>query len=154
MDEPSVIHTFSPSVYKYWDEDAVHDGKCGKNFPVLRYGDLLLTLAEAACEGGSTTDSEAINAYYQVRRRAMPEEAKPSSITFEQVFKERIWEQAFDGENWFSMIRTRKVYDFAQNRVVDLIGHKAPGLQDKYEEADLLLPYPVEQVRLNPNLKR
>ena len=154
MDEPSVVHTFSPSVYKYWDEDAVHDGKCGKNFPILRYADILLTLAEAACAGGSTSDAEAINAYYQVRHRAMPSESKPSSITFEQVFKERIWEQAFDGENWFNMIRTRKAFDFAQKKVVDLIGHKAPGLTDRYEEADLLLPYPVDQVRLNPNLKR
>lgn len=150
----TVTQEFSPSLYKYWDEGAVSDGKSGRNFPLIRYNDVLLTLAEAACAGGSTTDAEAINAYYQVRHRAMPSESKPSSITFDQVFKERIWEQAFDGENWFNMIRTRKAFNFAQNRVVDIIGYKAPALTDAYEEEDLLLPYPIDQVRLNPNLDR
>ena len=150
----TVTHTFPPALYKYWDDDAVNDGKSGKNFPLIRYTDVLLTLAEAACAGGSTSDAAAIDAYYQVRHRAMPTEDKPSSITFEQVFKERIWEQAFEGENWFNMIRTRKAFDFASGQVVDLIGYQAPMMANAYEEADLLLPYPVEQVRLNPNLKR
>ena len=150
----SVTHTFPPALYKYWDEDAVNDGKSGKNFPLIRYTDVLLTLAEAACAGGSTSDAAAVDAYWQVRRRAMPTENKPASITFEQVFKERIWEQAFDGENWFNMIRTRKAFDFASGQVVDLIGYKGPAMTGVYEEDDLLLPYPAEQVRLNPNLKR
>ena len=150
----SVTHTFEPCLYKYWDEEAVSDGKSGKNFPLIRYNDVLLTLAEAACAGGSTSDAMAIDAYWQVRRRAMPAETKPASITFDQVFKERIWEQAFDGDNWFNMIRTRKAFDFASGKVVDLIGYKAPAIATAYDEDDLLLPYPVEQVRLNPNLKR
>lgn len=150
----TVTHTFDPALYKYWDEGAVNDGKSDKNFPILRYTDVLLTLAEAACAGGTTSDAAAIDAYFKVRQRALPSAEKPSSISFEQVFKERIWEQAFDGENWFNMIRTRKAFDFASDRVVDLVGYKAPALNSAYEEADLLLPYPIDQVRLNPNLKR
>ena len=150
----TVTHTFSPNVYKYWDEDAKNDAKSGKNFPLIRYTDVLLTLAEAACAGGTTTDAAAIDAYWQVRKRAMPNESKPTSLSFDTVFKERIWEQAFDGENWFNMIRTRKAFDFGTGRVVDLIGYKAPAISKAFTEDFLLLPYPVEQVRLNPNLKR
>ena len=150
----TVTHSFPPALYRYWDEDAVGDGKSGKNFPLIRLTDVLLTLAEAACAGGSTSDADAIDAYWQVRRRAMPGEDKPASISFDQVFKERIWEQAFEGENWFNMIRTRKAFDFATGRVVDLVGYKGPAMVNVYDEEDLLFPYPVEQVRLNPNLKR
>lgn len=150
----TVTHTFAPALYKYWDENAVEDGKSGRNFPLIRYSDVLLTLAEAACAGGSTSDAAAIDAYYEVRHRAMPTESKPASITFDQVFKERIWEQAFEGENWFTMVRTGKAFDFASGSVVDLVGYKGPAMTGTYEESDLLLPYPVEQVRLNPNLKR
>ena len=150
----TVTHTFAPALYRYWDENAVEDGKSGRNFPLIRYTDVLLTLAEAACAGGSTSDAAAIDAYYEVRHRAMANEERPASISFEQVFKERIWEQAFEGENWFNMIRTRKAFDFASGNVVDLIGYKGPAMTAAYGEEDLLLPYPVEQVRLNPNLKR
>jgi len=150
----TVTHTFPHAVYKYWDDACAQDGKCGVNFPLIRYADVLLTLAEAACKGGSTTDADAIDAYYQVRHRAMPSEAKPTTLTFDQVFKERIWEQAYDGTNWFNMIRTRKAFDLVNDEVVDLIGYKAPAMSTTYQEEDLLLPYPVEQVRLNPNLKR
>ena len=152
--DKTVTHTFAPALYRYWDENAVNDGKSDKNFPLIRYTDVLLTLAEAACAGGSTSDAMAIDAYWQIRHRAMPDEAKPASITFNQVFKERIWEQAFEGENWFNMVRTRKAFDFASGNVVDLVGYKGPAMVGTYGEEDLLFPYPVEQVRLNPNLKR
>ena len=152
----TVTHTFDPSLYKYWDESCATgtDGKSGVNFPLIRYTDVLLTVAEAACKGESTTDTEAINAYWQVRHRAMASESKPSSITFDQVFKERIWEQAFEGQNWFNMIRTRKAYDFAKDAVVDIVGYKAPKMNSAFTASDLLLPYPASQVRLNPNLVR
>lgn len=150
----SATLNFKPFVYKYWNDGCAQDGKCGVNFPIIRYADVLLTLAEAACKGGSTTDAAAIDAYYQVRHRAVPSEAKPSTISFNLVFKERMWEQAFDGVNWFNMIRTRRTVNFATGDVVNLIGFKAPELSTTYEESDLLLPYPTEQVRLNPNLKR
>ena len=152
--DKTVTHTFAPALYRYWDENAVNDGKSDKNFPLIRYTDVLLTLAEAACAGGSTSDAMAIDAYWQIRHRAMPDEAKPASITFNQVFKERIWEQAFEGENWFNMVRTRKAFDFASGNVVDLVGYKGPAMVGTYGEEDLLFPYPVAQVRLNPNLKR
>ena len=150
----TVTHDFAPAVYKYWDDECAQDGKSGMNFPLIRYADVLLTLAEAACAGGSTTDADAIDAWWKVHSRALPDDVKPASLSFDEVFRERIWEQAYDGENWFNMTRTRKAFDCVQGTVVDLIGYTAPEMSSAYKESDLLLPYPVEQVRLNPNLKK
>lgn len=150
----TVTHEFDPAVYKYWDDECAVDGKSGMNFPLIRYADVLLTAAEAACAGGNTSDAAAIDAWWQVHSRALPGDVKPAQLSFEDVFKERIWEQAYDGENWFNMIRTRKAFDCIQGKVVNLIGYTAPEMSGAYKESDLLLPYPVEQVRLNPNLKK
>jgi len=143
-----------PHIYKYWDDECAVKGKSSTNMPLDRYTSVLLTLAEAACAGGSTSDAAAIDAYYQVRHRAMPTEAKPATLTFDMVFKERMWEQCFEGVNWFTMLRTRKAFDPGNNKVVDMIGYKAPERSYPFDQDDLLLPYPVDQVRLNPNLVR
>ncbi len=142
-----------PFIYKYFDAEATTSGNSDVQFPMLRYSDILLVLAEAACAGGSTTDADAIDAYYQVRNRWFPI-AKPTSITFEEVYKERVWELCFEGQNWFDMLRTRKIFNVSTGRVVDMIGftpQEHPGMP--FTEDCLLFPYPVSEKRLNANLK-
>ena len=141
-----------PFVYKFFDADAVTSGTSDVQLPMLRYSDVLLTLAEAACAGGSTTDAGAIDAYYQVRNRWC-RIAKPTSITFDDVYKERVWELCFEGQNWFDMLRTRKIFNVSNKRVVDMIGftpQEHPGVA--FTEECLLFPYPVAEKRLNANL--
>ena len=141
-----------PFIYKYFDTDAVTSNTSDVQFPMIRYSDVLLTLAEAACAGGSSTDAAAIDAYYQVRNRWCPI-VKPSSISFEDVYKERVWELCFEGQNWFDMLRTRKVFNVSNKRVVDMIGftpQEHPGVP--FTEECLLFPYPVAEKRLNENL--
>lgn len=143
-----------PCVFKYWDKNAVSSGKSDANFPLIRYTDVLLTLAEAACAGGSTSDAMAIEAYWQVHSRALPSAAKPASLSFEDVFKERFWEECYEGHLWFDMLRTRKAFDFPSGKVTNLVGYTAPTHSRAFAEKDFLLPYPSSEVRLNPNLKR
>ena len=40
------------------------------------------------------------------------------------------------------------------SQIVDMIGYQTPGHGAAFKEADLLLPYPIREKRLNPNLKR
>jgi hypothetical protein len=120
---------------------------------MLRYSDILLVLAEAACAGGTTSDPDAINAYYQVHNRWCPI-PKPSSISFDDVYKERVWELCFEGKNWFDMLRTHKMLNVSNGRVVDMIGftpQEHPGFP--FTEENLLFPYPVAEKRLNANLQ-
>lgn len=143
-----------PTVFKYWDNAAVNTGKSAVNFPLIRYTDVLLTLAEAACAGGSTNDPAAVKAFVDVRSRALPG-FTTETVSFDDVMKERCWEECFEGVLWFDMVRTRKAFDTASGKVVDLIGYKAPAHDgNAFAEKDILMPYPVSEVRLNPNLKR
>ena len=159
FEDPSVTVEFPPHVFKFFDEssDALKDNRFGMDYWVIRYADVLLLMAEAKAmaDGGSTSDAAAINAYHQVRSRAVNGAEKPSSITFNQVFKERIHELAFENISWFDMTRNRKAYDPVKDQVVDIIGHVAEG-HDKhaFTETDMYLPYPMRERKYNPNLVR
>ena len=141
-----------PFIYKYFDADAVTSNASDVQFPMIRYSDIMLVLAEATCAGGSTTDAAAIDAYYQVRNRWCPI-VRPTSISFDDVYKERVWELCFEGQNWFDILRTRKVFNVSNGRVVDMIGfapQEHPGVP--FTEDCLLFPYPVAEKRLNENI--
>ena len=140
-----------PFVYKYFDESALDENISDVAIPLLRYSDILLVMAEAKCAGGTTTDPDAIQAYYDVRSRYFPM-AMPSSISFNDVYLERTWELCFEDQAWFDMIRTRKAMN-ATGNVVDMIGFtpfEHPGVA--FTEDCLLFPYPVAEKRLNANL--
>ncbi|MCQ2223043.1 MAG: RagB/SusD family nutrient uptake outer membrane protein [Bacteroidaceae bacterium] len=79
--------------------------------PILRLADVYLVLAEAQCllGGGTTKDAEAIDAFNQVHVRAIPtaKEAaqKRTSLTFDEVWKERRLELACEGDRWYDFVR-------------------------------------------------
>lgn len=156
LDNSGIVDLGGVYIYKYWDSNAAVTGKSGANFTLLRYADVLLLMAEAKAQadGGTTTDADAVNAYYAVRKRALPDEAKPASITTDMVLKERFWELAFENQTWFDMIRTRKALHVVTGQMVNLIGYQTPSHIAPFTEASLLLPYPIREKRLNPNLVR
>jgi hypothetical protein len=158
-DNPDVIVELDrPHIYKFWDEEAAETGQSGKNYPLIRFADVLLVMAEAKAQldGGSTNDASAIDAYFQVRSRAMPDESRPGVISVNDVLKERLWELCFEGKTWFDMLRTRKAFNVTTGNIVDMIGYTAPFHPEghPFDEEDLLLPYPLREKRLNPNLTR
>lgn len=73
---------------------------------VLRLSDVYLIYAEAVIGNAtSTSDAGAIDAYYTVRHRAIKGYERPSSITRDQVWKERRLEFAFEGDYWYDIVR-------------------------------------------------
>ncbi|CAN5312660.1 RagB/SusD family nutrient uptake outer membrane protein [soil metagenome] len=152
------FYTYAPgkvTTTKYWDAAAAATPPSGANIPIFRYADVLLMCAEAKAnvDGGTTSDPFAVDAYYQVRNRAFPEEAKSASITVEQVLKERIWELSFEYLiTWFDLTRTGKTLDVESGEIVNLIGHKATTHLRAFRESDLYIPMPFEQLNLNPKL--
>lgn len=148
----------SPFIFKFWDADCATSGKSGVNYPLLRYADVLLMMAEAKAQadGGVTSDPDAVEAYYQVVNRARPDEVKPSQVEVNDVLKERFWELCFESQTWYDMLRTRKALNVTTRQIVDLVGYQAPGhiSGHPFKESDLLFPYPLRERRLNPNLVR
>lgn len=159
LDNPStIVELGRPFIYKFWDGAAAQSGNSGKNYPLITYADVLLMLAEAKAQidGGSTNNADAINAYFEVRTRANPDEPKPTLISADDVLKERFWEICFEGHTWFDMLRTRKSLNVTTRNMVNMIGYNAPSHPEghQFTEEDLLFPYPLREKRLNPNLVR
>ncbi len=79
--------------------------------PILRLSDVYLIYAEAVIgNNGSTTDADAIDAFYAVRSRAIKSASRPTSITWSDVWKERRLELAMEGDRWYDFVR-RSYYD-------------------------------------------
>jgi starch-binding outer membrane protein, SusD/RagB family len=78
------------------------------NWKVVRYGDVLLMLAEALNENGKT--NEALAPLNLIRKRAgVPEYAGiPQAETRDKIALERRFELAFEGQRWFDLVRTGK----------------------------------------------
>jgi hypothetical protein len=71
---------------------------------LLRLADVYLIYAEAILgNGASTADAEALYAYNEVRKRAGV--ATKASITFEDLWKERRLELAYEGDFWYDFVR-------------------------------------------------
>ena len=144
--------TFNNSVYKYfYEEYRLGNGLSGKNVPLIRYADVLLTYAEAQNEAG-TTDASAYEALNAIRSRAgLANVSGLSKNDFrEEVWKQRFWEfPAEAGINWFDQRRTRKVFDGTD--FSDLDGSVLPN-GNVLEDDNIYFPIPQNEVVLNPNL--
>lgn len=143
-----------PYIYKFWDAEAEKTGRSGANFPLIRYADVLLLCAEARSyiDGGTTSDAMAVDAWYAVRHRAFPNEAKPATITTDDILKERYWELCFEFQSWYDMLRTRKAFDVVNGRMINLVGYKAPNHLRAFDQGDLQFPLPLAEVQKNPEL--
>lgn len=73
---------------------------------VLRLSDVYLIYAEAIIGNNeSTTDAKAIDAFYAVRHRAISGYQRPTSISMDDILKERRLEFAFEGDYWYDLVR-------------------------------------------------
>ncbi|WP_422083605.1 RagB/SusD family nutrient uptake outer membrane protein [Ulvibacterium sp.] len=90
-----------PIIKKYVEPHALHNNH-GMNFPVYRYAEVLLFLAEALEEQGK--DGEAVTYLNQVRTRAGL--GAHSGDLGEAIFNERRVELAFENKRWYDLLRT------------------------------------------------
>ena len=151
---------------------------------ILRLSDVYLVLAEAhtLMDGGTTTNADALAAFNAVHQRAVPTDVEKTSLTFDDVWKERRLEFAGEGDRWYDFVR-RSYYDVnaciaeikAQKRNAlfncDVVykryfesgvwSHDEDEGEMQYDEDTPIpnvtehsfqLPFPTEDVALNPNL--
>ncbi len=97
-----------PYIKKYARPHALHNNT-GQNWPVYRYAEVLLFLAESLNEQGKT--AEAATHLNQVRTRAglAATTASSQADMRETIFKERRVELAFENKRWFDLTRTGRV---------------------------------------------
>ena len=147
---------------------------------ILRLADIYLVHAEAEVLQGKTTSRTALDAFNAVRGRAIASAVPKTTLTFDDIWKERRLEFAGEGDRWYDFVR-RAYYDVnscinelkAQRR--NAIWNCNSAYKTWYESgyvtwntADIqydeetpapnvtaksfTLPYPTEDVALNPNL--
>lgn len=99
-----------PFVKKYLHPHAVFNNT-NNNWPVYRYADVLLLLAEALNEQNKT--SEALPYLNQVRRRAnVPDVTTTTQTALRTIIAhERRVELAFENHRWLDLVRTDKAID-------------------------------------------
>ncbi len=152
--DPSVTVDFkTQALYKYFQvESARGNGVGDENWTLLRMPEVMLIYAEASNEVGGPTPK----AYAQlnaIRSRAkLPALAGLSQDDFRNaVWKERYHELAYENKAYFDIQRTRKTYDVAGNKFVNVVGFKGeigPAFQAKY----LLWGIPSAEINNNKQL--
>lgn len=108
----------------------------GLSTHLLRLADVYLIYAEAKIgNNASTSDASAIDAFHTVHHRAVASDwEKPASISWEDVWKERRLELAYEGDRWFDYVRLS--YYNPQRAVNELMSQKRGtfwGLDDVYK---------------------
>ena len=147
---------------------------------ILRLSDVYLVHAEAEVLLGKTTSRTALDAFNAVRGRAIASAVPKTTLTFDDIWKERRLEFAGEGDRWYDFVR-RAYYDVnscinelkAQRR--NAIWNCNAAYKTWYESGyvtwdtseiqydentpipnvtakSFTLPYPTEDVALNPNL--
>ena len=150
---------------------------------ILRLSDIYLVYAEAKMGlATSTTDQSALDAFNAVRGRAIPGVTPKTSITWEDVWKERRLELACEGDRWYDYVRLayydsqRAINELkAQRRDVyyslgttykayyengswtvnpDETRYNPDAKAPNVTVSSFTLPFPTEDVVFNPNLMK
>ena len=96
-----------PYIKKYARTHALHNNH-GMNWPIYRYSEVLLFLAEALAEQGK--EGEAAEYLNMVRNRAGLDDYSGGDL-LEAIYHERRVELAFENKRWFDLVRTGRAVD-------------------------------------------
>lgn len=139
-------------------------GLTNTNWPVIRYADVLLMLAEAINEQSGAT-GEALGYLNQIRKRAgLPDLTVSAKAEFRAaVLKERRLELAFENQRWFDLKRTKTPAEWAAFMNAHGTMEKTKPTVDRgnvpfntndyiFTENEYVLPLPANEILINPKL--
>lgn len=143
-----------PYIKKFVRPHSLHNNH-GMNWPVYRYAEVLLFLAEALNEQGK--DGEAAQYLNTVRERAGLGPAEGDLR--EAIFHERRVELAFENKRWFDLVRTGRAIDvmtaFGERVKADPYAYYYPeGKEPRpnaFSDIRLYYPLPADESALTPH---
>ena len=131
-------------------------GAVGTNFRMMRYADILLMAAEAYNQAVSPNDEKARQYLNLVRNRAgLADLTSSGDALFEDIKNERRLELCFENKRYQDLVRWGDV----ETTLADQ-GHYIPKGDGTYYENSsfgykskhLLLPFPLTEINVNPNI--
>lgn len=147
---------FDPHFFKWVESDLIEQGLVmndgGRNFPVLRYADVLLMFAEASNEANNGPNADALNAINEVRQRAgiAPLTSGVSYQDFQTaVWQERRWELFCEGHRWFDLKRTGRLIDKLQG-----VNDAFADIEKSVESKHTLWPIPQREIDIIDGLQQ
>ena len=103
---------------------------------ILRLADIYLIYAEAMLgpSRATSTDADVIAAFDAVHQRAIPTASPSTSVSWEDIWKERRLEFAMEGDRWYDFVRV-SYYDpqFCVNQLRNQKRNSFWGLDDVYK---------------------
>ena len=158
-----VTYNHTPYINKYQHLHAVYN-QTGQNWPIYRYAEVLLMLAESLNEQGKP--AEALQYLNQVRSRAGLEDitnANQSELS-EIILHERRIELAFENKRWDDLVRKGLAVP-----IMNAFGAKVKANPQQYyyapgnipppnafevTEDNLVYPIPLNEINVNPELEQ
>jgi starch-binding outer membrane protein, SusD/RagB family len=124
------------------------------NGNIFRLSEVYLIATEAIAKGGGTGDTKAVGYFNTVRRRAGLIER--TTLTADDIFKERRIELAIEGDYWYDLCRIDRTKALeiikGQERGTYGSGTNINSQKVTPREKDFLLPIPASEIITNPKL--
>lgn len=146
-----------PYIKKYQHSHTIF-GQSNQNFPVYRYAEVLLMLAEALTEQNKV--AEAAEYLNQVRTRAGLDGLTVSGQAemLEAILKERRVELAFENKRWIDLVRSGKAVEvmnaYGAKLKADPAYYYLSSSSYNVTEQHLLFPIPFLEIQVNPDLQQ
>jgi hypothetical protein len=151
-----------PYIKKY-NQGFVQPGQTNVNFPVIRYADVMLMIAECLNEQGFVANGEAFSLLNAIRTRAgIPNKTDGNVIPAlnvstqaafrEAIYQERKVELAFENHRWFDLVRTGKALEVMNphgQREIAKAPAQYPSGAYVLTQNKILLPIPQREVILD-----
>jgi hypothetical protein len=148
---PVAIGDSIPYIEKYRHQHS-NEFETPDNFPVFRYAETLLLLAESINESNGGPTSEAYSALNRVRERAgLNDLSGLSQGEFREAVQEELRvELAFENKRWYNLLRTGDMVDVMQPHGEEQRQLTPRLTSSTYQvQGKNLLPIPFREVRLN-----
>lgn len=159
--QDGAVFVNAPYIKKY-NHGFVQPGQTNVNFPVIRYTDVLLMIAECLNEQGFVANGEPFNLLNQVRTRAqLPSKTSGNAVPALNVatqaafraaiFQERKVELAFENHRWYDLVRSGDAVTVMNAHGVreKVLSPNNPASSYQVTTNKLLLPIPIREVTLD-----
>jgi hypothetical protein len=151
----------APYVKKY-NQGFIQPGQTDVNFPIIRYADVLLMIAECLNEQAFAANGEAFNLLNQVRSRAqLPAKTSGNTnpalnVTTQEAFRDAIFQErkvelAFENHRWYDLVRSGNAVAVmtAHGQREKILNPNNPVASYAVTANNLLLPIPQREVTLD-----